>query len=88
MALSVSPSSSLRLYAAVGLGAAALIGYCVYFDRQRRSAPDFRAKLRARRKRAARHAQQHRGPKMPDFADQEDVQRFFLQEVSMRLLCM
>jgi import receptor subunit TOM20 len=73
---------TLGLCAAAGLGAA-FLGYCVYFDRQRRSAPDFKAKLRERRRRAARTAQQQRGPQLPDFADQEAVQRFFLQEVRL-----
>ena len=30
-----------------GLGAAAFIGYCIYFDHKRRSAPDFKEKLKA-----------------------------------------
>lgn len=36
--------------AAIGLGVAsvgaAFIGYCIYFDHKRRSAPDFKQKLR------------------------------------------
>jgi len=34
------------LVAAVGLGVS-FVGYCVYFDRKRRSAPDFPEKLKA-----------------------------------------
>jgi hypothetical protein len=34
------------LVAAVGLGVS-FVGYCVYFDRKRRSAPDFSEKLKA-----------------------------------------
>ena len=33
-----------------GLGAAAFLGYCIYFDRKRRSHPEFRRKLREKRK--------------------------------------
>ena len=63
------------------LGAAAFIGYCIYFDNKRRSSPDFKAKLRERRRLAAKKAHANKGPAMPDFTDQEAVQRFFLHEV-------
>ena len=48
-----------------GLGAAAFISYCLYFDRKRRSAPDFRAKLKERRRMAAKKASSSRGPALP-----------------------
>jgi import receptor subunit TOM20 len=48
-----------------GLGAAALLGYCVYFDRKRRSAPDFKAKLREKRRMAAKKAAMSKGPQLP-----------------------
>ena len=32
----------------VGLGAAAFLGYCIYFDHKRRSAPDFKEKLKVK----------------------------------------
>ena len=66
-----------------GVGAAAFLGYCIYFDHKRRSAPDFKEKLRARR----RLANQSKGgsgvSNLPNFSDQEAVQRFFLQEVQL-----
>ena len=31
-----------------GIGAAAFLGYCIYFDKKRRSAPDFREKLKGK----------------------------------------
>jgi len=75
-------SKNLGLWA--GLGAAAFIGYCVYFDRKRRSHPEFRKKLREKRKAVAKaSAKGSGGPTLPDFADQEAVQRFFLQEVQL-----
>merc|ERR1712126_479595 len=55
----------------------------IYFDRKRRSHPDFRRKLREKRKAAARTGNKASGPALPDFADQEAVQRFFLQEVQL-----
>lgn len=66
-----------------GISAAAVLGYCLYFDRKRRSAPDFKAKLRERRRMAAKKASVSRGPTLPDFSDQEAVQRFFLQEIQI-----
>ena len=72
-------SKSLGLWA--GLGTAAFLGYCIYFDRKRRSHPDFRRKLREKRKAANKSRGDNDGPALPDFSDQEAVQRFFLQEV-------
>jgi import receptor subunit TOM20 len=67
-----------------GLGAAAFLGYCIYFDQMRRSAPDFKAKLKERRKRTARDGGgSGKGAALPDFSDHESVQRFFLQEVQL-----
>jgi hypothetical protein len=54
-------------------------GYCIYFDRKRRSHPDFRRKLREKRKAAARSGAGSSGFAMPDLSDGEAVQRFFLQ---------
>jgi len=66
-----------------GLGTAAFIGYCFYFDRRRRADPDFKKKLREKRRAAAKRASHHQGPQLPNFSDQEAVQRFFLQEVQL-----
>lgn len=66
-----------------GLGAAAFIFYCLYFDKKRRSAPDFKAKLREKRRLATKRAHANKGPALPDLRDQEAVQRFFLQEVQL-----
>ncbi|XP_023320205.1 mitochondrial import receptor subunit TOM20 homolog B [Eurytemora carolleeae] len=73
-------SKSLGLWA--GLGTAAFLGYCIYFDNRRRSHPDFRRKLREKRKANSKGASSS-GPALPDFGDQEAVQRFFLQEVQL-----
>merc|ERR1712107_759689 len=74
-------SKSLGLWA--GLGTAAFLGYCIYFDRKRRSHPDFRRKLREKRKAANKSRGDNDGAALPDFSDQEAVQRFFLQEVQL-----
>ncbi len=66
-----------------GIGAAAFVCYCLYFDKKRRSAPDFKAKLREKRRQASKRAHGNKGPALPDLKDQEAVQRFFLQEVQL-----
>ena len=53
--------------------------------RKRRSHPDFKRKLREKRKAANRAGGDSSGPQLPDFSDQEAVQRFFLQEVKFSL---
>merc|ERR1711863_109952 len=47
------------------------------------SHPDFKRKLREKRKAASKAANDRSGPQLPDFSDQEAVQRFFLQEVQL-----
>ncbi len=66
-----------------GIGAAAFLGYCIYFDQKRRSAPDFKEKLRAKRKAKALNNQSSGNIKLPNLSDQEAVQKFFLQEVQL-----
>lgn len=40
---------SNRVLIAGGIaGAAAIVGYCIYFDRKRRSDPDYKKKIRER----------------------------------------
>lgn len=61
-----------------------VVGYCLYFDHKRRSDPDYKRKLREKR-RAARS--QQKGGKfksqLPDLRDPEAMQRFFMQEVQL-----
>ncbi|XP_003485919.1 mitochondrial import receptor subunit TOM20 homolog [Bombus vosnesenskii] len=70
--------------AAVGIAvgiAGIFVGYCFYFDQKRRSDPDFKKKLRERRK--AKKQAQSSTSKIQDLKDHEVVQRFFLQEVQL-----
>ncbi|XP_054000837.1 mitochondrial import receptor subunit TOM20 homolog [Hylaeus anthracinus] len=70
--------------AAVGIAvgiAGIFVGYCFYFDQKRRSDPDFKKKLRERRK--AKKQAQKTSSKIPNLKDHEVVQRFFLQEVQL-----
>ena len=66
-----------------GISAAAFLGYCIYFDHKRRSAPDFKEKLRARRRLTNQSKNSGGSTNLPNFSDQEAVQRFFLQEVQL-----
>jgi len=72
-------SKSIGLWA--GLGTAAFLGYCIYFDKKRRSHPDFKRKLREKRKAGTKSGKTGSGPALPDLTDNEAVQRFFFQTV-------
>ncbi|XP_062320373.1 translocase of outer mitochondrial membrane 20 [Osmerus eperlanus] len=67
---------------AAGVCGALFIGYCIYFDRKRRSDPNFKKKLRERRKNKV--CQEQSGlAKLPDLKDAEAVQKFFLEEIQL-----
>ncbi|GCB65331.1 hypothetical protein scyTo_0004764 [Scyliorhinus torazame] len=68
---------------AAGLCGAIFLGYCIYFDRKRRSDPDFKKRLRERR-RKQRFARERAGlSRLPDLKDAEAVQKFFLEEIQL-----
>lgn len=66
---------------AAGIAGSIFLGYCFYFDQKRRGDPDFKKKLRERRR--ARKQAQKVGTKIPDLKDHEAMQRFFFQEVQL-----
>ncbi|XP_058808898.1 mitochondrial import receptor subunit TOM20 homolog [Phymastichus coffea] len=68
---------------AVGV-AGIFVGYCVYFDRKRRSDPEFRKKLRERRKAEKEAAKT--SSKVPNLKDHDVVQKFFIQEWQQDLI--
>nr|ACO09514.1 Mitochondrial import receptor subunit TOM20 homolog [Osmerus mordax] len=68
---------------AAGVCGALFVGYCIYFDRKRRSDPNFKNRLRERR-RKQKVAQDRSGlSKLPDLKDAEAVQKFFLEEIQL-----
>ncbi|CAG2220597.1 mitochondrial import receptor subunit TOM20 homolog [Mytilus galloprovincialis] len=74
----------------IGIAAAAgslcFLGYCIYFDRKRRSDPDFKRKLKEKRSRASQNKKQGGGKtnvQLPDLSSPEAMQKFFLQEVQI-----
>ncbi|XP_062244664.1 mitochondrial import receptor subunit TOM20 homolog B [Platichthys flesus] len=68
---------------AAGLCGALLVGYCVYFDRKRRSDPQFRSRLRERRRKQQAAKERDGQAKLPDLKDAEAVQKFFLEEIQL-----
>ena len=73
-------NSKLGVIAATGV--AAFVGYCIYFDHKRRSAPDFKKKLREKRNKAKSSSGKKAGTTtLPDPRDSQAMQKFFLNEV-------
>jgi len=59
-----------------GVAGALFVGYCCYFDYQRRKHPDYRTMIRNKRR------QKHSDSMVwPDLNDPRAVQRFFLDEI-------
>ncbi|XP_043844427.1 TOMM20-like protein 1 [Dromiciops gliroides] len=73
----------LCLLAAVGAcSAAAFLGYCIYFDKKRRGDPEFKRRLRDKR-RAEQQKAKERGVQVKESLKNEKLQEFFLREVQM-----
>lgn len=76
---------------AVGIAAGVLgsvfVGYCIYFDRKRRSDPLFRQKLKEKRRAERERQKKQSGSgtdiKLPNLNDPEAVQKFFLEQVQI-----
>ncbi|XP_075245320.1 mitochondrial import receptor subunit TOM20 homolog [Convolutriloba macropyga] len=73
---------STQAQVALGVTGGLFLAYCVYFDHKRRSAPDFRAKLKAKRERQRQEKKSSR-PNYPDMRDEAAVQRYFLEEIQL-----
>jgi len=74
-------SSKLGIVAATA--GAAIIGYCIYFDHKRRSAPDFKKKLREKRNQKKASSSSKKMANLPDPRDPQAMQKFFLHEVQL-----
>ncbi|CAJ0581921.1 unnamed protein product, partial [Mesorhabditis spiculigera] len=72
-----------------GLAGAAFVGYAIYFDYKRRSAPDYKQKVRENRRRKALRkggrvvAARGNPMGLPDPRNPASMQAFFLQEVQL-----
>ncbi|CAH8459528.1 unnamed protein product [Schistosoma curassoni] len=71
------------VFVCVAAGAGIIFaGYCFYFDRKRRSHPDFWKNLRKKRmEQKALEAQKSSTFPLPPINDQTGMQRFFLQQI-------
>ncbi|XP_059484284.1 mitochondrial import receptor subunit TOM20 homolog [Neocloeon triangulifer] len=67
---------------AAGICGTIFLGYCFYFDRCRRNDPNFKKKLRERRRNLKANLK-NTSSKLPNMNDHEAVQRFFIQEVQL-----
>uniref|UniRef100_A0A336MKZ6 CSON002649 protein n=1 Tax=Culicoides sonorensis TaxID=179676 RepID=A0A336MKZ6_CULSO len=75
----MSEISRTAIVAGIGTAAVAFLGYCIYFDHKRRSDPEYKKKVRDRRRRQKKSGAKR--TQMPNLQDHEAVQRFFLQEI-------
>jgi len=67
--------------ALVGICGTAFVGYCIYFDKKRRSHPDFLKNL-AEKRRKEKTVKENAGKVIfPDLRDTQAVQKFFLEQV-------
>ncbi|CAB3375011.1 Hypothetical predicted protein [Cloeon dipterum] len=74
--------SKTTLGIAAGICGTIFLGYCFYFDRCRRMDPNFKKKLRERR-RLMKANMKNTSSKLPNMNDHEAVQKFFIQEVQL-----
>ncbi|XP_044746954.1 mitochondrial import receptor subunit TOM20 homolog [Coccinella septempunctata] len=79
----ISPKAAIGI--AAGVCGTLFLGYCIYFDQKRHSDPDFKKKLRERRrlKKAVTGGGKPSNTVFPDMKDHEAVQKFFLQEIQL-----
>ncbi|VDK47945.1 unnamed protein product [Anisakis simplex] len=78
--------SRQQVITAASVAAAAFVGYCLYFDHKRRSAPDYKQKIRENRRAAANARSSGAaggGRQLPNMSNPTEVQAFFLQEVQL-----
>jgi len=70
---------------AAGLAGTLFLGYCIYFDQKRRKDPDFKKKLRERRKlaRQSTSSGRHDPSALPNPKDHQAVQEYFLQQIQL-----
>ncbi|XP_054460888.1 mitochondrial import receptor subunit TOM20 homolog [Anoplopoma fimbria] len=68
---------------AAGVCGALFVSYCIYYDKKRRSDPDFKNRLRERRRKQKAVKERAGMAKLPDLKDAEAVQKFFLEEIQL-----
>lgn len=75
--------SRTTLGIAAGIAGTIFLSYCIYFDKKRRNDPEYKKKVRERRRRTRQRKIGNSGSRteLPNLCDHEAVQRFFLQEI-------
>lgn len=73
-------SSTITLVA--GICGGLFIGYCIYFDKKRRSDPNYKKRILERRKRQLEEAEKSKQIKI-NWNDPIALQNFFLQELEL-----
>ncbi|CAD7081228.1 unnamed protein product [Hermetia illucens] len=68
---------------AAGVAGTLFLGYCIYFDKKRRSDPDYKKKIRDRRRRQRKNGNGGGRSEMPNLNDHEAIERYFLQEIQL-----
>ncbi|XP_069810408.1 mitochondrial import receptor subunit TOM20 homolog [Dendropsophus ebraccatus] len=68
---------------AAGVCGALFLGYCIYFDRKRRNDPNFKNRLREKRRKQKIAKERAGQSRLPDLKDAEAVQKFFLEEIQL-----
>lgn len=63
-----------------GICGGLFIGYCIYFDKKRRSDPNYKKKVLEKRRRELEE-KERKGKLVVNFNDPLEVQRVFLQEL-------
>ncbi|KAI6230769.1 hypothetical protein M3Y99_01021300 [Aphelenchoides fujianensis] len=66
-----------------GIGAAAFVGYALYFDYCRTHAPDYKQKIREKRKQAEVAREEQSLADLPDITNRAEVQQYFLQQIQL-----
>lgn len=59
------------------------LAYCVYFDRKRRNAPDYRSRVAGRRERERLAKQNEDLIELPPVDDKAAVEKFFVKEIEI-----
>lgn len=67
----------------IACGAIGLIAYCIYFDRKRRSDPNYREKVQARRERERKSREEQDEVELPPENNKSAMEKFFVREIEI-----
>ncbi|CAF1330336.1 unnamed protein product [Rotaria magnacalcarata] len=82
-------TTNIRFWPLVAAVGVSFIGYCVYFDRKRRNAPDFHEKLKAKRQKQKQKPQQTGGTSsFNKINDAEEMRHYFLEQIQLGEDCL